>query len=323
MRIIDTLSDIQNQIDGCVLTIGNFDGVHLGHQRIIAKAKEAAKSAGNKPVAAITFHPHPVAILHPEKSPGVLTPLPLKEYLLGQEQIDYLVVLKDSYNLLNLSPEDFVDEFLMDKIRPTIIVEGDDFNFGYGRSGTVETLRELGQNRGFNVVVVAPQQITLADGQTERASSSLVRHLLQRGDVADAAAVLGRCYRLIGHTVKGRGKGTHLGFPTANIHPLEQIIPDEGVYCGYVEVDDCMEELLGQKQQIPAVFSIGRAKTFITDHPLLIEAHILKDDVPNLLDKWLAMDFVDFIRHQQRFENETALAEQIAKDCEKAKTILS
>ena len=148
---------------GCVLTIGNFDGVHLGHQEIIREAGKAAREHNVGAVAAMTFYPHPATILHPEKSPGVLTPLKLKEKLLEEHGVDYLIVLKDSYELLNLSPEVFVDEFLMQQISPWAVIEGTDFNFGYGRSGGVATLQELGKKRGFEVVVIKPKKIKLSN----------------------------------------------------------------------------------------------------------------------------------------------------------------
>jgi riboflavin kinase/FMN adenylyltransferase len=321
MRIIETLEKIDSELKGCCLTIGNFDGVHLGHKKIIAAARQTAGQFGNCPVAAVTFDPHPAAILHPEKQTQVLTPLPLKKALLEAAGIDYLIVLTDSYELLTLSPADFIDDFLKDTIAPKVIVEGDDFHFGYGRSGDAQLLRRLGKQLGFEVIIVESQSVNLA-GNPARISSTLIRNLLQGGKVADAAKSLGRPYRLMGIVSKGRGKGAELGFPTANIEPQGQIIPAEGVYAGFVSVADTVEKLCVLNQKIPAVFSLGRAKTFISEHHLLIEAHILEGKVEDLYNKYLAMDFVGFIRHQQRFEMEEKLKEQIAKDCQKAKDIL-
>lgn len=321
MEIIETFERIGSLLKGCCLTIGNFDGVHLGHKRIIAAARRTAAKFGNCPVAAMTFDPHPVAILHPEKTPQVLTPLPLKKALLEAAGIDYLIVLKDSYELLTLSPADFVDDFLKETIAPKAVIEGDDFHFGYGRSGDAHILQQFGKQLGFDVVIVEPE-IVVVDCSSARISSTFIRHLLQSGNVAGAAKMLGRPYRLIGKVVKGRGKGTKIGFPTANIDLHEQIIPAEGVYGGFVSVADTLEEICTLSQKIPAVFSLGRAKTFISAHPLLIEAHLLADRVEDLYNKYLAMDFVDFIRHQQRFETEEKLKEQIAEDCKKAKSML-
>lgn len=328
MRVFDSLGLLEGIDKGWALSIGNFDGVHLGHREIISVAKEAARKFNAPGLAVMTFDPHPVAILHPEKAPGVLTPLRMKKQLLAEAGVDRLIVLKDSYDLLNLSPADFVDEFLMKYVEPAVVIEGPNFNFGYGRSGDIAKLQQLGQARGFEVLVADAVDIDISEAAASVCdhrgicSSSLVRRLLEKGFVSDAAAAMGGPYKLVGQTVPGRGVGTEIGFPTANISPLNQIVPDEGVYAGAVEIADTAEQACSSAQSLPAVFSIGRAKTFITDHPILIEAHILKGEVGDLTGKWLAMDFIDRIRSQQRFENKEQLKEQIAVDCNTAKDIL-
>jgi len=324
VEIIETnsnLSELAKIKKGSVLTIGNFDGVHLGHQEIISVARKLADKR-HSDLVLMTFEPHPVAILYPEKAPGVLTPIALKKHLLNQFGVDCLVVLESSYRILNLSPESFVDEFLVKSVQPDVVVEGEDFNFGYGRSGNVRILKELGRKFSFEIVIVPGKEIKLADEQTARVSSTLIRHLLHKGKVADAAKALGRYYRLSGQTTLGKGKGRKLGFPTANIDPVNQIIPAEGVYAGFVEITDTEEQLCQSKSKLPAAFSIGRAKTFISDHPLMVEAHILGQDPGDLYGKYLAMDFVEFIRHQQKFSSPQHLSAQIEKDCKKAKQIL-
>lgn len=321
MQIIDRLEKINGVLKGCCLTIGNFDGIHLGHRKIISAARQKAGESGGYPVAVATFDPHPVAILHPEKTLQVLTPLPLKKAMLEAEGVDCLVVLKDSYRLLTLSPADFVEDFMVKTIGPKAVIEGDDFHFGYGRSGNPTILRRLGERHDFDVVIVESEKINIG-GDLVRVSSTLVRHLLQAGKPADAAKVLGRPYRLMGKVIKGRGKGAELGFPTANIDPHDQIMPAEGVYAGFVSIADTAEQLCAANQKIPAAFSLGRAKTFISDHPLLIEAHVFDDSIEDLYDKFLAMDFIDFVRCQQRFETEEKLKQQIAKDCQTVKEIL-
>jgi len=324
VEIIETNSDLSQLAKikkGCVLTIGNFDGVHLGHREIINVARKLADQR-HSDLVLMTFEPHPVAILYPEKAPGVLTPIVLKKHLLNQFAVDCLIILESSYRILNLSPESFVDEFLLKSVQPDVVVEGEDFNFGYGRSGNVRILKELGQRFSFEVVIVPGKEIKLADEQNARVSSTLIRHLLHKGKVADAATALGRYYRLSGQTTLGKGKGRKLGFPTANIDPVNQIIPAEGVYAGFVEIADTEEQLCQSKSKLPAAFSIGRAKTFISDHPLLVEAHILGRDPGDLYGKYLAMDFVEFIRHQQKFTSPQQLSAQIEKDCKTAKEIL-
>jgi riboflavin kinase/FMN adenylyltransferase len=324
VKIIETTSGFEKLAKmekGSVLTIGNFDGVHLGHQEIISLARKLANQRQSELVL-MTFEPHPVAILYPEKVPGVLTPMVLKKHLLTQLGVDCLVILESSYRILNLSPETFIDEFLLKSSKPAVVVEGEDFNFGYGRSGNIQILKELGDKFGFELVVVPGKEIDITGEQNTRVSSTLIRHLLHKGKVADAAQALGRYYRLSGRTTVGKGKGRQLGFPTANIEPVNRIIPAEGVYAGFVEIADTEQRLCRSKNKIPAAFSIGRAKTFISDHPLLVEAHVLEQDTGDLYGKHLAMDFVNFIRHQQKFDSSEQLSAQIAKDCQKAKEIL-
>ena len=323
MKLFTSTTSSEMTAGKWVISIGNFDGLHMGHQAIVTAMKAAAEQTGAAGIAAITFDPHPVAILHPEKAPGILTPLKLKEHLLERAGVDALIVLKDSYDLLNLSPEAFIDEFLLKTVTPTVIVEGPNFNFGYGRSGNIDTLKKLGKDRGFSVTVVSPQH-TIIDGQGDvMCSSSTIRRLLEAGSVASAANILNRPYRLIGLTVKGRGIGTTIGFPTANINPANQIIPAEGVYAGNVAVAETFDGAAVSTELLPAVFSIGRAKTFVSDHPLLIEAHVLKEPVGDLYGKYLALDFVEEIRNQQRFADHEELAIQIKKDCDTALNILA
>ena len=325
MKIIETTSSFEESAKaekGCVLTIGNFDGVHLGHQEIIRLARNLADQKKSKLVL-MTFEPHPVAILYPEKAPGVLTPMSLKKHLISRLGVDCMVILESSYRILNLSPETFVEEFLIKSSKPAVVVEGEDFNFGYGRSGSVQILKELGEKFGFELIVVTGKEVQLPGEQNTRVSSTQIRHLLHKGKVEKAAQALGRYYRLSGRTTPGKGKGKELGYPTANIEPVNRIIPAEGVYAGFVEIADTEEQLCESNNKIPAAFSIGRAKTFISDHPLLVEAHILEQDTGDLYDKYLAMDFVSFIRHQQKFDSLGQLSTQIEKDCQKAKQVLN
>lgn len=322
MKTIESISELKNIKKGCVLTIGNFDGVHSGHQAILSAAKDLAAKNGSDTVA-MTFEPHPVAILHPEKAPARLTPLPLKKHLLEQQNIDCLVILKDSVNLLKLSPADFVDKFLVKYIQPTIIVEGKTFNFGASRTGSIYTLIDLGKQKGFAVSVIPQREIKFSNGKSAKISSSLIRSLLAEGKVTDAAAALGRPYRLIGRIISGKGKGRHLGFPTLNMEKTDQLIPAEGVYAGFAEVGNNCEQVVKSQENLPAVFSIGRSETFGPEHSILIEAHLLIEGAARITGTWLAMDFLKYIRPQQKFASESDLADQIAKDCQLAENILN
>lgn len=322
MRIIDDISDIGRLPRGLVLTLGNFDGLHRGHQAILAAGKKAAEERQTG-MAVMTFDPHPVAILRPDKAPGVLTPLVQKMRLLQAAGVNYLIVIRDSFSLLNLSPADFVDDFLMSHLSPSVIVEGPNFNFGYGRSGNVQTLRTLGADRGFEVIEVPFIEMRLGkDRQMTTCSSSQIRRFLEKGAVHDAAQLLTRPYRLMGEVVTGRGIGRSLGFPTANVHPGGQILPSEGVYAGYVTVGDTLDEVCFGGVRRPAALSIGRAKTFVTDHPLLLEAHLLEDNVENLYGKWAGLEFMDWLRSQRRFASQELLIDQIEQDCRDALAVL-
>ncbi len=322
MKIIKTKTDLDKVKKGCVLTIGNFDGVHLGHQKILSAAKKIARQRKTRLIA-MTFQPHPSAVLFPGKKPGIMTQLLLKQFLLSELGVDYFYVLKTTRRLLNLLPADFVDQYLVKHIRPLVVVEGESFNFGAHRAGNVNTLKQLGAKKGFEVVTVKTAKTKLFHGRNAKVSSTMVRNLLSSGKVADAALALNRYYRLIGQIVPGQGKGKLLGFPTANMQPAGQLVPAEGVYAGFVEIADTDKKLCSKNEKIPAVFSIGRAETFGINNPLAIEAHTLTPVAAKLTGKWLAMDFVKYLRPQRKFNTPDELADQISRDCKKAKNISS
>jgi riboflavin kinase/FMN adenylyltransferase len=204
-----------------------------------------------------------------------------------------------------------------------VLVEGHDFNFGSQRTGNIDKLRLLGDEKGFEVCVVEAKTVQLSTSRTIRVSSTIIRNLLETGAITDATVALGRPYRLIGQVIPGRGKGRQLGFPTANLKPLRQVIPAEAVYAGYVQIGDSEKDVCNRRERIPAAFSIGTALTIRPDRPQLIEAHLLTQDVPELVGKWLAMDFIKHLRDQIKFDSEKQLAEQIKEDCQNAKEILA
>lgn len=322
MQRISSISEVRTIEKGCVLTIGNFDGVHRGHQQILTSAKQAAVDKGAK-LLVMTFEPHPLAVLRPGKAPGILTPLPLKGHLIGEFGADYLFVVESTPELLVLSARDFVQRFLVDSVRPSLVVEGEGFNFGSGRSGSIHTLQELAAANGFEVAVIIAEQVELSAGRSVTVSSTIIRNLLAEGNVADAATALGRPYRLIGRIIPGRGKGRRLGFPTANMKLPKQVIPAQGVYAGHALIADTPEQILAGRANVPTALSIGTSATYGDTQPLLIEAHLLVENVGELYNKYIAMDFVQQIRPQKKFETESALAAQIAKDSTKARDILA
>jgi len=321
MKVLKTISGLRKMEKGCVLTIGNFDGLHIGHQAILTTAKKTALQNKTQLVV-MTFEPHPLALLFPQKSPNILTPLPLKKHLLAKAGVDYLFIVRTTRRLLGLSPADFVRRFLVEHIRPGIVVEGESFNFGLNRAGDIHTLQSLAENNGFHVVSVEAKEIKLSTGKVTKVSSTLIRNLLAKGRVADAAIALDRPYRLIEKIITGKGKGKQIGFPTANMRPPPQLVPADGVYAGYVEIANTFNQLLSANRRIPAAFSIGRPNLYDKKSLLLIEAHLLINNVGRLYNKWLAMDFINRLRSQKKFKTDSALSAQIAKDCKKAKEVL-
>lgn len=320
MRILRYQDRVVEVEPGGVLSIGNFDGVHVGHQEILKAAQQLALDR-HRALTLMTFEPHPAVILHPEKAPKVLTPLDWKLHLLGRFA-HACVVLQDDRDLLRLDAGQFVDRFLVQTIRPSVIVEGEDFKFGADRRGSVETLRALGTKMGWDVTVVPSRQIVLPSGQTLRVSSTMIRSMLEAGDVADAALALGRPFRLLGRVIRGRGKGRQIGFPTLNLQRPDQILPAEGVYAGWVLTARTQEVLLSREERLPAVFSLGRARTFGEDNPQLIEAHVLSGPPGDTAISWMAMDFAEHLRPQHTFSSVDDLVAQIRKDCQRAKTLL-
>ncbi|MFQ6036930.1 MAG: bifunctional riboflavin kinase/FAD synthetase [Sedimentisphaerales bacterium] len=325
MKIVQTtsgLAELTRVEKGCVLTIGNFDGVHLGHQKILATARQTAAERKAELIV-MTFEPHPRALLYPQKALGILTPLVLKKHLLAELGVDYFCIVKSTLGLLNLSPRQFVQHFIAEKIQPSVVIEGRSFNFGSDRAGNVNVLQNLAREMGFEVLVIEAKKVKSSTGQVVNVSSTAIRSMLAAGRVVDAAVALGRPYRLIGQVVPGRGRGRQLGFPTANMQPTEQLIPAEGVYAGFVEIGDTAEQVCKTHKKLPAAFSIIRPGTPGCGYSLAVEAHLLMEDVGRLQGKWLAMDFVKRIRDQQRFKTDSELSAQIAKDCKKAKNILA
>lgn len=321
MQIVKTESDLGKIIAGAVLTIGNFDGVHIGHQAILSTARRIAGQRQTE-IVVMTFQPHPLCVLNPQKAPSPITPSVLKEHLLAESGVGTLFVAKSEPELLSLAAEDFVERLIVRGIRPSAIVEGEDFNFGRKRTGSVHTLQKLVGARGIEVVIVEPKKAKLIGGEIVEVSSTAIRDMVTKGEVADAAILLGRPYHLIGNIVPGRGKGRQLGFPTLNLKKPQQIIPAEGVYAGLVEIGDSEALVCSTREKIPAAFSIGRTTTYGANQSLLIEAHLLVENAEQYRGRWMAMDFIERIRGQQKFETEKALAEQIGRDCRKAQQIL-
>ncbi len=311
MKVYEDTSSIDASLRGAVLAVGNFDGVHLGHQRILRTAHALAR-VSSAAVVVMTFEPHPLAVLRPAEAPLRLTPWEEKRLQLERAGADAVIRLASSRSMLSLSAEAFVREILVERIHPSYIVEGPDFGFGRGRTGTVELLGQMAAKSGFQVRVAEPYRVMLGNGEHAVVSSTVIRKCLTSGQVEDAAACLGRPYSLLGRVVRGAGAGKKLGFPTINLAVQDQLLPAEGVYAGVAEI-------CGRRHA--AAISIGRRPT-LGGESLVVEAFVL-DASGDWYDVSARLDVVVRLREQILFENQKALTDQVARDVERVRSVVS
>jgi riboflavin kinase/FMN adenylyltransferase len=302
MEILQGLAGLHHVPRGCALSIGNFDGVHRGHQHIL----EIAREAGG-PVVLVTFEPHPLTVLRPQAAPPRLTPLDLKESLLARMGVNYLVVLPPDPAVLNLTAEQFW-ALIRDHARPAMLVEGDNFTFGKNRGGTIELLKDWAADAGIALHIASPVKVPLLDMNIAPVSSTLVRWLLANGRARDAAICLGRAYELVGEVVQGHQRGRTIGIPTANLRCGDQFIPAEGVYAGRCTV--------GHKTW-PAAVSIGTMPTF-GEHEVAVEAHLIGFD-GDLYGNTLSVEVLDYLREQRKFGSVEMLKGQLGRDLEEVR----
>jgi riboflavin kinase / FMN adenylyltransferase len=302
--------------EGTAVTIGAYDGVHLGHRTVIAEVRRRAGEGGLRS-AVVTFDRHPAAVVRPESAPLLLTDIEQKIELLAETGVDYcLVVTFDEARSLE-SAEDFVREVLVDCLQARVVVVGEDFHFGHGRAGNVPLLRKLGAEAGFEVeglgLVDAAGQ-TAADGGS--VSSTRIRGLLLQGRVGEAATLLGRPHEVRGVVDRGDNRGgTQLGYPTANVSvPGNILLPADGIYAGWYERPDGSVH--------PTAISLGRRPTFYDDAPTsLLEAHLL-DFEGDLYGEPARVRFVERLRGEEKFDSVDALVEQIGRDVEATRAVL-
>lgn len=307
MFTIRGLDNAHLKIDRCVLTVGNFDGVHLAHQRLIAEALEAAEAFG-VPAIALTFDPHPLTIVAPARAPARLCTLSDRLGWLCATGINGTVVAKSEPSLLGIEPETFVRDVLFAKFHPTCIIEGPTFGFGRGRKGTPALLQQMGPALDFSVRIV--EEVTIdTDGETLVVSSSLIRDLVRKGDVSLASHCLGRPYQVTGMVIRGHGRGRKLGFPTANLGKIEQLIPADGVYSGRASVGD---------GYWPCAVSIGSTPTFGANEARQVEVYMLEFD-GDLYGEILRVEFDRLLRPQQKFASLTELSDQLLRDVQQVR----
>ena len=317
MEFYQTLSEVPAGFGPTAVAIGKFDGVHAGHRRVIdALLTVAAERSLTSTI--VTFDRHPLRLLRPELCPPPLVSNAQKVERLAESGVDATLMLAFDLPFSQLSPEQFVRGILVDALNARVVMVGSDFRFGVRGSGTVETLRELGAQHGFEVHViedvVAPRLATAGETEsTRRASSTWIRELLAEGDVAEAAVVLGHIPSVRGIVVKGAQRGRELGFPTANLSPgMEGYIPRDGVYAAWFWVDG---------RRYGSAVSIGNNPTFDGVPDKQVEAHLLDEDI-DLYGKRVEVAFVEYIRGQVKYSTIEALIEQIADDEEKVRVIL-
>ena len=305
---LESLQSLPAEFRRCVLTIGNFDGMHLGHQRILETACRLARQEGLK-VVAMTFEPPPDLVLRPADSPQRLAPPQQKRRLLEEAGADHVVIVRSDQTFLSTGPEEFIREVLLRRFAPRHIVEGPNFFFGRGRSGDIQTLRDAAVAGGFEVHVVDPILLEVG-GRPQRVSSTLIRQLVAAGNVEDAARCLGRPFTLYGTIVAGQGQGRILEFPTANIQPGQQIVPPDGVYAGQAVIED---------STYPAAISVGTKPT-LGPAPRTIEAFLL-DATGDFYGRAMALRFLHRLRDQRRFDDIDSLKTQIAKDVKRVREL--
>jgi len=298
----------------CVVTIGIFDGVHRGHQLILARAAEVGARLG-LPLVVVTFDPHPDEVIRPGSHPPLLCSVRFRTELLGRFGADAVCVLPFTYEFSQLSADDFVKSVLVDGLHAAAVVDGQDFRFGHKAAGNVALLGELGEKYDFVV-----DGVPLISDDGIAVSSSLIRGLLSEGKVAEAARDLGRPHRVEGIVVRGQQRGRALGFPTANAEPPPHTaIPADGVYAGWLAA---LDQEGTETDRWPAAISVGTNPTFDASDRT-VEAYALDRDDLDLYGVHVAVEFAERLRGQVRFDSVAELVSQMGDDVAAAARMLS
>ncbi|WP_043534204.1 bifunctional riboflavin kinase/FAD synthetase [Actinomyces polynesiensis] len=313
MKVWTSLDQVPGD-ERSVATIGNFDGMHQGHKKVISTCVDRARREGVDAVAC-TFDPHPVQVHHPEADFQLISPLRDRLDAMAATGLDATLVIHYDSSVYTLEPEDFVVQYLVERLGVVEVVVGEDFRFGRRNAGTVDTLRQLGRRYGFEVIVVTD----IEDPTGRRWSSSWVRELLGAGDVEGAAKVLGHLHRIRGTVEHGFKRGRELGFPTANLgHDIEGLVPADGVYAGWL-----VREVPGTTagEFLPAAISVGTNPQFEGTRRT-VEAHVLGRSDLNLYGERVAITFVSRIRPMTTFASVDDLASQMDDDLRRTAAVL-
>jgi riboflavin kinase/FMN adenylyltransferase len=306
MELIRSLTQLREYHRGCVASIGNFDGVHKGHQVIFDKLKEKAHAL-DVPVVIISFEPQPLEFFQGAKAPARLTRLREKKLAMDNLGIKRLLCLRFNKHLVNMPANEFIRRILIDGLAIKSLIVGDDFRFGYQRQGDFHTLQEAGRQFDFDV---SDTPTVLYDG--ERISSTRIRSALQQGELDLAENLLGRRYALSGRIAHGFKRGRTIGFPTANVHLHRQASPVSGVFAVYMHG---LEE-----KPLPGVANLGFRPTLDGTFPLL-EVHLF-DFSDDIYGRYVEVEFIKKLRAEQKFDSFDALKAQIHRDAETARQLL-
>jgi len=307
------LDEVPDDWGASVVTIGVFDGVHRGHQRIVARAVELAR--GNLPVVVVTFDPHPDEVVRPGSHPPFLSTARRRAELLAGLGADAVCMLPFTYEFSQLGPDEFVRMVLVDRLHAAAVVVGEDFRFGHRAAGDVPLLATLGEKYDFSTEGVP----LLADGGVT-ISSTYIRERLEAGDVATAAQELGRPHRVEGIVYRGHMRGRQLGFPTANLEsPPHTAVPGDGIYAGWLVSLDADGAETGRW---PAAISVGPNATF-GEAERTVEAYALDRDDLDLYGAHVAIDFVARLRGTERFGSVDDLVAQMHRDVDRARELLT
>jgi riboflavin kinase / FMN adenylyltransferase len=304
MRLLRTLDNLPADLRRGAVTIGNFDGVHRGHARIVERLLAQSRKVGG-PAIVFTFDPHPVRLLRPEAAPPPLTWTDRKAQLLDELGVTAVIAYPTDEELLSLSPQEFFEKIVRQRLDARAMVEGPNFFFGRGRAGNIEVLGQLCQSASVLLEIVQPLTVG-----SQFVSSSRVREAVAAGDVDLARQLLTRPYRIRGMVTHGAGRGAKIGFPTANVSAIDTLLPGQGVYAGQASAP---------AGTWPAAVNIGPNPTF-GEHALKIEVHLI-DFAGSLYGQPLEVDFLARLRSIQPFASVEALKTQLARDVAAARRI--
>lgn len=308
MKLVENINAIESPFKNAVVTIGNFDGVHKGHQKLLETVKKKADAIDGTAIA-ITFEPHSLRVLKKDTIIHHITLFEQKKELLSDTSLDVLICIPFTKEFASISATEFVEDILVKKIGMKAIIVGNDYTFGKAREGNIDFLKKRGDKTGFEVIVEDWKHI---DGQSERISSTTIRKLINEGKVEEAEKMLGRYYQVRGTVSTGRDRGGKLlGFPTANINLLDELRPKNGVYAVTVIIGD---------EKYNGVANIGFSPTF-GDQEFTVEVHIL-DFNSNIYDEKIKVNFISRLRDEKKFSGVQELSDQIRTDISNAKKIL-